>query len=125
MKNKIFVIASIIFVSILAYFFYFQKFIIKPDIEQFSFLCNENSDCQLVGTECCNNNAPTQNGCINKNDVKKWEDTLQNYCNMDHTYCLEYYMMGNYSCFCENNICLTNFTDQNGNMVYKGTPRGV
>lgn len=97
---------------------------IKPDINSISFFCNTDLDCQLVGTKCCDNNAPTQNTCISERDTIEWKNILQNYCNIvfkqNHVACPEYFMEGNYSCFCKENRCWTNFVSRFGIQIYTG-----
>lgn len=124
MRNKILIS---ILVIVAASIFVYLKLSVNPEmpnIDSVSFSCVADGDCQLVETSCCNNNAPTQNGCISKNEVRIWEADLQNYCNRDPVNCPMFYMEGNYSCFCKDKTCWTNFTSRSGQELYIGVLRG-
>jgi len=95
--------------------------ITKPNINSFSFSCSRDIECVLVQTGCCNNNLPTQNTCLSKNDAEGWKNTMQNYCNKNPASCPNYAIQGNYSCFCDAGRCWTNA----GSFNYTGIPQGV
>jgi hypothetical protein len=70
--------------------------------------CQTNSDCTLTDIQCCNNNAPDQNKCINKDAVADWKQRLVGFCTNPPVACPEFWMLANYSCSCENSKCVTN-----------------
>lgn len=125
MKNKSFIVILLVLGAVLIYFLFTQIVSIKPDINFVSFDCVDDGDCELVSVECCNNNAPTQNTCINKNYVSDWGKKLENFCTKAKLACPLYFVEGSYSCLCQRNRCWTNFTSQyDGIEIYTGAPKG-
>lgn len=124
MKNKFSIAIVAVFLTVLGYFLFNQIVPIRPDVNSFSFNCFADSDCVLVSIECCNNNAPTQNSCMNSNYVLDWNGKLEKFCMKAALACPEYYMEGSYSCLCQQNRCWTNFTSPNEVVMYSGVPKG-
>jgi len=85
-----------------------------------NYSCSVDKDCQVVSTNCCNNNAPSQNTCINKNQVDDWNFALIKSCQKNIISCAEYFVNAHISCFCSRNICATNYTSSNENLTYVG-----
>lgn len=87
--------------------------------------CQTNSDCQLVDVECCNNNMAKQNTCINKAEVANWKQKLMSFCTATQIACPEFFMLADYSCSCENQVCLTTINTSikvfNYSGIYQGT----
>jgi len=82
--------------------------------------CQTDSDCQLTDTDCCNNNAPKQNACINRDTIADWKQRLTSYCASSKVGCPEFFMLGNYSCACEHQVCTTTVTNNEGGFSYSG-----
>ena len=115
----IIIVALIIAIVAIATFFVFRQQP-APVIDSIaSYSCNNDNDCKLVTMTCCNNNEPTQNACISKNDNGLWKIVLQNFCGKS-SICTLYLRLGNYSCFCQENRCWTNFTTEGGSRIYTG-----
>lgn len=85
-----------------------------------NYTCNVDSDCAVVSTNCCNNNAPSQNTCINKQQFDEWNFALIKSCQKNLISCAQYLVQAQITCFCNNNICTTNYTSSNENLTYVG-----
>src|SRR3972149_5132592 len=96
----------------------------RPNVNFVSFSCEADTDCVLTGVECCNNNAPTQNTCISKDDMISWTNEMKSFCDANKFACAEYYMPGNFSCVCKERRCWTIFTDTEGSAQYTGLFKG-
>ena len=95
-----------------------------PKITDAMLSCQTNADCQVVATECCNNNVPGQKTCINEAQVASWKQKLNGYCTNKPIICSMLSVAGNYSCTCENNICTTNFNNLGNITKYTGIYKG-
>jgi hypothetical protein len=123
-RNIILIAIFLFFLAFLAYVLIILTASIKPDINSVSFECITDDDCELVQIECCNNNAPTQNTCIDKDHAPDWNAGLQSYCAKLNEICPMYFAQGSYKCFCKENICWTNFTSYNEFETYTGVLGG-
>src|SRR3990172_8635740 len=85
----------------------------RPNINFVSFSCEADTDCVLTGVECCNNNAPTQNTCISKDDMISWTNEMKSFCDANK-----------FSCVCKERRCWTIFTDTEGSAQYTGLFKG-
>ena len=127
-KTKTAVIIILIIIGIIVAFSLTQTKIIthnKPVLTDAELKCQTDSDCQKVNLDCCDNNIPQQNTCINRADAVIFKQQLDAYCRDAMRACPMILMLAYYSCSCENSVCVTTVNTTQKVFSYSGIYNGT
>lgn len=83
---------------------------VDPQANQSIFACSSSSDCAVVHTALCFNNAATQQACISSAYAASYQQAYQNFTSANATVCSQYYVQANVSCACISSECSMVYT---------------